>query len=92
MLLAAFFHLIQFFGVWVFPKGISKTLLFWVRGYPKLGDTQNTVTEPPKGNWSEKGTSCLIASVISLKKTTRFFHSCYSLTVLQHKKHEGSGR
>ena len=86
MLLAAFSHLIQFFGVLRFPKGdIQNTTVLGTgipktRGYPKLGDTQNTVTEPPKGNWSGKGTSCLIASVISLKKTTRFFHSCYSLT------------
>ena len=27
----------------VFPEGIPKTLVFRVRGYPKLGDTQNTV-------------------------------------------------
>ena len=29
---------------WVSLPGIPKTLVFWVRGYPKHGDTQNTVT------------------------------------------------
>ena len=29
---------------WVSLPRIPKTLVFWVRGYPKHGDTQNTVT------------------------------------------------
>ena len=41
---------------WVSPEGIPKILVFWVPGFPKLEDTQNTVTPPSlrlKGAWAE---------------------------------------
>ena len=46
------FHLPQYYAFsvlgiptfWVSPLGISKTQGIWVRGHPKLGDTQITVT------------------------------------------------
>ena len=34
---------------WVSLLGIPKTLGIWVQGYPKHGDTQITVTPPPRG-------------------------------------------
>ena len=101
MLLAAFFHLIQFFGVWVFPKGISKTLLFWVRGYPKLGDTQNSGIPKTRGypkhcNRASEGKLEREGDFMSHRKCdfTQKDHSFFPLmlqshskpTILQHKK------
>ena len=34
---------------WVSLLGIPKSLVIWVRGYPKHGDTQITVTREFKG-------------------------------------------
>ena len=46
---------------WVSLLGIPKSLVIWVRGYPKHGDTQITVT-PPLVRAAPRSPSSLMAA------------------------------
>ena len=82
---------------WASLLGIPKTLGIWVRGYPKLGDTQITVTPPlPISKGKTLRTKLLVfmqtTGVTEIEKSTRtlllirnlVYHSqmCYYNTYL----------